>query len=107
MKSLKPIVAVDFDGVICDRDELIPGTLAAMASLVDLGYRVVVHTLRARTPSGLERVIEWLDERDVPYHEVTAIKPNAVVFVDDRALHFDNWGQALQDINRLQIIQEH
>lgn len=100
-KSQLPIIAVDFDGPLCDQAEIVHQAAESLAYLVDKGFRVVIHTQRAKSPSGASYVAQFLDERDIPYHEITAIKPNAVLFIDDRALRFDSWAQALADIERL------
>ena len=98
MKRKKLTVAVDFDGVIYDRGREVPGANYALQDIIDQGYRLVIHTLRARTASGKAFVIEWLDKRDLPYHEVTATKPDAFVFVDDKAIRFTAWYEVLPEI---------
>ena len=92
------IIAVDFDGVIYDRGREVPGANYALQEIIDRGYRLVIHTLRARTPSGTSYVAEWLDEHDLPYHDITAIKPDAICYIDDRAVHFTAWYEVLPEI---------
>jgi hypothetical protein len=109
-------VAVDFDGVIHSYDkgwqdgsiygELVPGALEALRSLMER-YAVFVHT--TRDPYQIEG---WLAERGVPcvidngsgepefWNDmgvvlVTRRKYPAIAYIDDRALHFVNWAQAL------------
>lgn len=117
-KKYKPTIAVDFDGVIgtladngffepdISKVELIEGAAAALAALVDHGYHVVVHSSRAGMAGGREQIIDWLNERDIRYHEVTAIKPPALAYVDDRAIRFDNWTQAIAEIGKIDPIGE-
>lgn len=96
-----PTLCIDFDGVICDQDELITGAKPAIEALVNHGYRVIIHTIRARTKQGRAKVMMWLDVRDVPYHDVTAFKEPAMAYIDDRAIHFDDWTQAMAEIGKL------
>jgi hypothetical protein len=42
--------------------------------------------------------VEWLNYYEIPYDEVTAIKPNADYYIDDKAIRFHNWEQTMQEI---------
>lgn len=104
-----PTIAIDFDGVIHDTKHPVPGrrmgppmpgAVNAMQNLED-DYTVVVHTTMAKTPQGAQVVEDWLHYYHVPYANVTAVKPNAVLYVDDRALRFTDWTSAAGDIERL------
>jgi hypothetical protein len=117
-----PSLAVDFDGVIhryskgwrdgTIYDEPTPGTTAALAALME-DYCVFVHT--SRDP---DTVAEWLAER-FPYPVlvddgsagpfwdkrrtllVTNRKLGAVAYIDDRAIRFTDWPQALRTLGEL------
>lgn len=95
MSNKQEIIAVDFDGVIAQHGKLMPMARDGLQELIDRGYRVIIHTLRARTTSGRAHVIEWMNNYDLPYHDVTAMKPPALAFIDDRAIHFTNWREVL------------
>lgn len=121
-RGRKQTIAVDFDGVIHQYsrgwhdgtiyDPPVEGTLEALERL-HRRYRVVIFTTRVNPdmPGGnaqYKRVIDWLEEHgfeeDVHFDEVTHAKPPAVVYIDDRALHFTSWEQALGELqarNRL------
>lgn len=88
----KPIIALDFDGVIHQYsgwnggklNEPIPGAKEAIVLFVNAGFRVVVFSTRD------ENMIKpWLQLNDFPELEVCSEKPPAVVMLDDRALTFD------------------
>lgn len=102
------ILAIDFDRTIHDTDHPvegrrmgppIQGSREALQSLYSRGDTIVVHTLRAVNPSNLKHVEEWLAYYDIPFSEVTAVKPNADYFIDDRGVHFSSWEQVLGIIN--------
>lgn len=102
-----PEIAIDFDGVIHDYKHPVegrrmggpmPGAVNAMQNLED-DFTVVVFTTKAATPGGQQAVEDWLRYYHVPFSRVTAIKPNAKLYVDDRALHFYDWDQAAAEIN--------
>lgn len=121
MKKL--ILAVDFDRVVHDIDQPIPGrrmgepipptnrqsddpfermdAVAAMRYLKSNGCILIVHTLWATTTGGKMACIKWLDYWHVPYDEVTNIKPKADVYLDDRAMKFTNWPQAIKELEAL------
>lgn len=111
------IIAVDFDGVIHGyskgwHDGTIydvpkPGAAKAITTLRSLGFRIVIYSTRnlPRIVDGVEQegmwaaVEDYLRQHAIPFDEVwrKAEKPLAVAFIDDNAIHFDNWAQALGD----------
>ena len=106
-------IAVDFDGVIhkCSKgfhdgtvyDVPIEGSLEAVRELASR-YVVVVYSAKARKDrplvngkTGVELIWEWLEKHGFSQyvHDVTAEKPRAICYIDDRAVKFDDWGQAM------------
>lgn len=97
----KYTIAVDFDGVIHRYDtpfidpETIPDEAVegAIEWLVEMSFHfnVVIFTTRARTTEGIRAVKEWLRARTVEAwrFDITAIKPAALMYIDDRAYRFD------------------
>ncbi|SRR5579884_25913 len=112
-------VGVDFDGVIhryskgwqdgSIYDEPMPGAVEGLRALL-ARYAVFVFTTRS-----VHQVAEWLvplgfgvridgdpdspefwNARDILF--VTNRKLAAVAYIDDRAVRFHNWGQALADV---------
>lgn len=95
------VIAVDFDGTLFDNAtaEPMPHAVAAMLALKASGVRIIVHTCRAR-PDEVQRgkiwrnseefVHGWLHAHGIPFDDVTALKPIADWYIDDRALRFDN-----------------
>jgi hypothetical protein len=82
-------VAVDFDGVLRDPDnQPLAGARNGVRQLAR-SYRLVVFTTR----KDLEWVRGWLAEHGLGrfFADVTNLKPNAVVYLDDRAVRFDRW----------------
>lgn len=101
-----PVLAVDFDGVIHDKAHPIPGkrmgapidgTKDALRKL-KRKYRLVIHTVMATTPGGRQAVEDWLRYYDIPFTEVTCIKPQAVAYIDDKAIRFTSWEQVIGDL---------
>lgn len=116
-----PTIAVDFDGVIhayskgwqdgTIYDEPLPGALDGLRALMRTAA-VFIHTTR-----DPQQVADWLFERgefnitweapgavtcefwnDQTRLLVTNRKLPAVAYLDDRAVHFDTWPQALRDL---------
>jgi len=100
----RDIVAVDFDGVICQYVEgpvagefgdVIPGAKRAIAALRSMGRKVIVYTVREE----IDLVLAYLDAHGILVDGVTNRKPRAHVYVDDRAITFNgNWDSILPAI---------
>ena len=112
-------VGIDFDGVIhkCSKgyydgtiyDDPIPGSKEALERLSDK-YNIIIYTCKARTDRGLingrtgiELVWEWLEKHDMAQYvnKVTAEKPRARFYIDDKAIRFVDWKKAFEDIEGL------
>lgn len=106
-QSYTPTICVDFDGVIHKYskgwhdgsiyDEPIEGAISSMAKLQRKGFRVAIFTARREyLEIGL-----WLKKHDVNkelnFNEliITSTKLPAVAYIDDRAIRFVNWTEAL------------
>lgn len=96
-------VAVDFDGVLHHYStpwvaaHIIPDppVAGAMAWLTDIrrDFDVIIFTTRGKTWRGRRAVRRWLNlwrpEQDGDSFPVTAVKPAALVYLDDRAMRFN------------------
>jgi predicted TIM-barrel enzyme len=100
-------ICVDFDGVVHDYLNPVPGrkmgppmegAVEALERLQDAGYHVVILTVRGDQPGY---IIDWCDYYDVPYNEVTNKKPNAIIYIDDRAIRHINWDLTMQTVKAL------
>jgi hypothetical protein len=92
-------IAVDFDGVIHSYttpwidavtipDPPVKGAIPWLNSISEK-FNVVIFTTRAKTFEGAAAVANWLADRGhIPYL-VTAEKPAALIYLDDRAYRFD------------------
>lgn len=99
------IIAVDFDNVLYDYDgkwrggELplppVPGAPEAMQSLAAAGHKLIVFSTRGWLRKHRERMAAWLDAHHIPYDDIARTKPNADVYIDDKALRFGTWGETL------------
>lgn len=104
-------VAVDFDGVIhsyttpWQAAEIIPdppveGAIDWLNQIVK-NFELVIHTTRGKTDAGALAVAEWLVAQgyDGPAFTVTAVKPPALVYIDDRAWRFEGRFPTRQEIH--------
>lgn len=102
-------IAIDFDGVIhaCSKgyfdgtiyDNPVDGSYDALEAL-SKKYDIIIYTAKAREDrplvdgkTGKELVYEWLEKYDMKKFiiDVTAIKPRAIFYLDDRAITFKSW----------------
>lgn len=110
-------IGVDFDGVIHKNskgyhdgtvyDEPVEGVREALQKLSEK-YTVIIYTAKARKDRGLvngmsgtQMIWEWLKKHDLNQYvsKVTAEKPRAVAYIDDKGIRFDNWDNVLSQIN--------
>jgi hypothetical protein len=110
-------IAIDFDGVIHSFEfgfhdgtiygTPLPGSLESIKKIAEK-YKIVIYTAKAKKDrplingkTGTELVWEWLKkyEIDTLITDVTAEKPRAVCYIDDKAIQFINWNQALNDLS--------
>jgi len=117
----KPILCLDFDGVIHSYssgwkgarsipDPPTDGALAFMAEALVDGWDVVIHSSRARYWGGISAMRAWLKEHagnmyyDSPAGSglervrFTRWKPSALITLDDRAITFRGQWPALQSL---------
>ncbi len=110
-------ISIDFDGVI-HNDNLgwhdgtiygspIEGSLNPIKKLAEK-YTLILFTAKAKPDrplvngkTGTELVWEWLEKYEVKdcFKEITAEKPRCLFYIDDKAIRFFDWEQALKDVN--------
>lgn len=115
-RSETEVAAIDFDGVIHNDYKgfadgslygpVIAGTREAL-SLISKTHQIVIFTAKARSDrpkfegkTGEELVWEWLEKNGLRHfvHEVTAIKPRAHVYIDDKAIQFKDWHTTMHSL---------
>ena len=101
-------ICIDFDNVIhlwnprqsiaLVKGDPVPGAKEAIALLREK-YEVVV--LTARATKGKKAIARWLKEQGIVVDGITSVKPPALIYVDDRAVHFyGDWAETLRDIQQ-------
>jgi phosphoheptose isomerase len=112
-------VGIDFDKVIhrCSKgyydgtiyDEPVKGAYEALEKL-SKRYTVIVYTCKAKPDRGLvngktgtELVWQWLREHNMAQFvsKVTAEKPRARFYIDDKAIRFTDWDSAFEMIEEI------
>lgn len=115
-------IGVDFDGVIhkCSKgyydgtiyDEPVEGAYEALERLSSQ-YTVIMYTAKAKPDRGLvngrngtELVWEWLEKHDMAkfVNKVTAEKPRAVCYIDDKAIEFTDWDSCFARLAEKDIV---
>mgnify|MGYP001158446635 FL=1 len=112
-------IAIDFDGVIHKNskgyhdgtiyDDVVDGAKEALEEIAKK-YTVIVYTAKARHDrgfidgkSGTQLIWEWLEKNNLSHliSKVTAEKPRAVAYIDDKAIKFSDWTDVLNKISKL------
>jgi len=66
----------------------VDGAVEAMRGMKARGHELIVFTVRGDRP---KHVVDWLKFYEIPFDDVTRIKPDASLFIDDKALTFRGW----------------
>jgi hypothetical protein len=111
MSSTKPILCIDFDGVVHSYtsgwhgatiipDPPVPGALEWLQGAQEL-FDVCIYSSRSKHPGGIEAMQEWFEFHSalLGYAKVafmekltfSAEKPAAFLTIDDRAICFQGW----------------
>ena len=107
---MKKTVVFDFDGVIHSYtsgwqgigvipDKPINAIKEAIDDIRNAGYEVVVVSTRCREVKGIKAIEDWLKFYNIGVDGITADKPPAIVYIDDRAICFD--GDAKSLLNKI------
>lgn len=109
-------IAIDFDGVIHSFElgyhdgtiygTPLPGSIDNIKRL-SKNFKLVIYTAKAKHDrplingkTGIELVWEWLGKHKIDSYisDVTAEKPRAICYIDDKAIRFINWDQTMKEL---------
>ncbi len=110
-------IVIDLDGTICPikqkhqhYSELqpLPGAVEKLREIKELGHYIIIMTARnmATQEANLGKVmknigkvtLDWLEQYQIPYDEIHFGKPNANLYIDDRALRFQSWDKINEEL---------
>jgi len=103
-------ICIDFDGVISNYSEIgtqiteqpIVGSIEAIRTLINDNYKVVICTARheSHLPLIKDMLKLWgLQDKFLELIEITKIKPNARIYIDDKGFRFTNWDDIVKLFN--------
>jgi len=112
IEELKPSIAIDFDGVLhVDSedhhitDQVVKGAKEAVDQLKDQ-FKIIIYSARIRPENNIEQgmaeIKQFLNQADIYFDDISICKPVARFYIDDRAIRFITWKDALEDINKFQ-----
>ncbi|MGA1823497.1 MAG: HAD hydrolase family protein [bacterium] len=97
-------IIVDLDGTICTEEKTFSRSLAkpinkaaqTLETLYNEGHTIIIYS--ARSWQEYEMTVQWLKEHAIKYHQLILGKPIGDIWLDDRAIRFDTWEKAMNDI---------
>lgn len=98
-------IIIDLDGTICTEERTYSRSLAkpkkgavkSVNALYDQGHIIIIYS--ARTWMEFEMTVAWLKTNKIKYHQLVLGKPVGDVWIDDRAIQFDNWDSVIDKLN--------
>ena len=89
-------IIIDLDGTICTEEKMfsrslakpIDGAIENINKLYQDGHIIIIYT--ARTWMEFEMTTAWLKMNNINYHQLMMGKPIGDLWIDDRALNFNN-----------------
>ena len=121
-ESEKSVIVVDFDNVIHDMTmgyhdgtiygEPLPGTVGALQELSGK-YKLIIYTCKANPErplvdgkTGIELITRWLEDKGLKQFidHVTFNKPNAVAYIDDKAVEFISWDKCMDELRKKGLV---
>ncbi|MEX0600023.1 MAG: HAD hydrolase family protein [Rhodothermales bacterium] len=110
-------IVIDLDGTLCpikkpheSYGDLVPYPEAVrkLREWKKNDHYIIIQTARnmATCESNLGRVLknvgkitfDWLEKHNIEYNEIYFGKPNAEVYIDDRAIRFSDWSELSDDV---------
>lgn len=106
--TVNDVICVDFDRTLMDHENVAPGhkmgypEQGAVEALELLSRKYKIVILTSRTPAQHRIVEQWLNYFNIPFDRVTNVKPEAIAYIDDRAVRYqDNWPQIVEWLHTL------
>lgn len=102
-------IAIDLDGTIHDpfnvnkgykMGQPIPGATQAIKYLQDRGHEIIIFPTWADNQQRRKAIVDWLTYFQVPFDDITSVKPDADFYIDNNAIRFESWAQTLDFINQ-------
>jgi len=102
-------IAIDFDSTIHDpfnkkkgykMGQPIGGAPEAIRMLRAQGHEIIIFPTWATNEARRKAIVDWLDFFGVEFDDITSVKPEADLYLDDRALRFESWAQTLDFIQK-------
>lgn len=103
-------IVIDLDGTLCslrksgqDYSQVTPndGAVEYVKSLKEKGHYIIIQTARHMETCGSnvwlinarvgKKTLDWLEKYDIPYDEIFFGKPNADIYIDDKADIYYGW----------------
>jgi len=98
------VIVVDMDGTICSEEKTFSRSLAkvkvgavkSINALKEKGNTIIIYS--ARSWQEYEMTKFWLDKHGIKFDQLILGKPIGDVWIDDRAIEFQDWDSVIERI---------
>jgi len=94
-------VAIDWDDTLVTNGDWLPGAERALIGLRRARYEIIIHSCRAAWPEGRAEIEAKLASARLSGLRLEA-KPDALAYIDNRAIHFDDWVTVLRQLRTME-----
>lgn len=102
-------IALDFDDTIHDTKNVkkgykmgqpIGGAAEAIRMLRSQGHEIIIFPTWATSEARRKAIVDWLNYFGIEFDDITSVKPEAELYVDNRGLRFESWSGVLDFISK-------
>lgn len=73
----------------------------ALQKLKEMGHEIIIFPTWADNQQRRKAIVDWLNYFNVPFDDITSVKPEADLYVDNNGYRFENWRDTIDFVSKL------